>query len=184
MPFKVAYAALPVLLNSGSLDLERAYLTPVDAAMEQETYPNEEELITHAADADGILDFGIPISRKGLTALTKCRGIVLTGHGFNHIDLEAATELGIPVANVYFCHEEVATHSMLLLLAVARKLTVTHNELLEGRWRRDLLVGIPPINGQTLGLIGLGHIGRAMARSADSGLQSAIDAGGAFAGRH
>ena len=53
---------------------------------------------------------------------------------------------------------------MLLLLACARKLTQLHQELNTGRWRRDLLGNIPPIYGQTLGLVGLGHIGTAVAR--------------------
>ena len=52
----------------------------------------------------------------------------------------------------------------MLLLACSRKLTVLHQELAGGRWRRDLLGGIPPIYGQTLGLVGFGHIGQAVAR--------------------
>ena len=60
--------------------------------------------------------------------------------------------------------EDVANHTLMLLLACARKLTILHSELAAGRWRRDLLGQIPPIYGQTLGLVGFGHIGAAVAR--------------------
>ena len=83
------------------------------------------------------MTLGVGLGRQTLSRLTRCRAIVTASHGYNHIDLAAATELGIPVANTYFCHEEVANHTMLLLHACARKLAQLHQELNARRWRRD-----------------------------------------------
>ncbi|MBV9359321.1 MAG: C-terminal binding protein, partial [Chloroflexi bacterium] len=127
---------------------------------------SEDELAEIGGTADGVLTMGVGLSRPTLAMLDRCRAIVSASHGTNHIDVAAATELGIPVSNTYFCHEDVANHTFLLLLAAARKLTLLDRELSAGHWRRDLLGGIPPIYGQTLGLVGFGHIGAAVTRRA------------------
>jgi len=96
--------------------------------------------------------------------LQKCRAIVLIAHGFNHVDLDAATEAGIPVSNLFFCHREVANHTVMFLLAATRKLIPLHNLLKQGKWRRDLQPPVAPLYGETFGLIGFGHIGREVAK--------------------
>ena len=90
----------------------------------------------------------------------------LIAHGFNHIDLDAATEMGIPVSNLFFCHREVANHTLMFLLAATRKLIMLHNHLKEGRggaissrrWRRS--------TARRSGIIGFGHIGQEVAKRA------------------
>jgi D-3-phosphoglycerate dehydrogenase len=82
------------------------------------------------------------------------------------VDLVAATEAGIPVTNTFFCQQEVANHTFALLLAATRKLIPMHNQLAQGVWAPELQPPVPPLNEQTLGLIGLGHIGREVAKRA------------------
>jgi len=67
---------------------------------------------------------------------------------------------------VDFCTEEVANHALLLLLACAKRLLPLDADLRAGHWRRTPLAGMPPVWGQTLGIIGLGNIGRSLARKA------------------
>jgi D-3-phosphoglycerate dehydrogenase len=89
------------------------------------------------------------------------------GVGVDNVEVAAATELGIVVANVVdFCTEEVANHALLLLLACAKRLLPLDADLRAGHWRRTPLAGMPPVWGQTLGIVGLGNIGRSLARKA------------------
>jgi D-3-phosphoglycerate dehydrogenase len=164
MTWQVLRAAPSSTVPNADLSIEAAELARADATLIPRLCTSEAEIASSGERADGLLTLGIGLGRQTLTSLTRCRAIVTVSHGYNHLDLAAATELGIPVANTYFCHEDVANHTMLLLLACARKLTQLHQELNAGRWRRDLLGNIPPIYGQTLGLVGLGHIGTAVAR--------------------
>ena len=164
MTWQVLCAAQSSTVANGDLSIEAAELARADATVMPGLCTSEAEIAAVGERADGLLTLGVGLGRQTLSSLTRCRAIVTASHGYNHLDLAAATELGIPVANTYFCHEDVANHTLLLLLACARKLTQLHQELNAGRWRRDLLGNIPPIYGQTLGLVGLGHIGTAVAR--------------------
>ena len=164
MTWHVVCAAPPMSIPNDDLSIEAAKLGQANAELSPHICTSEAQLEQVAASVDGLVTIGLGLSRQTLAALSRCRAIVTVSHGFNHIDVAAATELGIPVANTYFCHEDVANHTLMLLLACARKLTILHQELAAGRWRRDLLGQIPPIYGQTLGLVGFGHIGSAVAR--------------------
>jgi len=164
MKFRVLCAAPARAVPNDDLRIEAAELAVADAEVIPRLCTSEAEIAAAGADADGVLTLGIGLSGDTLAKLPNCRAIISISHGFNHLDLATATELGIPVANTYFCHEDVANHTIMLLLAATRKLTLLHQDLSAGRWRRDLLGDIPPIYGQMLGLVGFGHIGAAVAR--------------------
>ena len=97
----------------------------------------------------------------------RCKGVVSFGHGFDGVDVGAATEAGVVLANTAsFGTEEVSNHTMMMLLVCSRKF-VLHNRLVKsGTWTREHLPPMGHIAGQTLGIIGLGNIGRAVARKA------------------
>ena len=164
MTWNVLCAASELVIPNHDLSIEAQEFSKANADVSLSVCRSEEQIAQAGAKADGLLSVGIRLSRDTLSALPHCRAIITVSHGFNHIDLATATELGIPVSNTYFCHEDVANHTLMLLLACARKLTLVHQELADGRWRSDLLGQIPPIYGQTLGLVGFGHIGSAVAR--------------------
>lgn len=168
MPWRVLCAAIQSAIPNDDVSIEATELARFEAEVLPGVCHTEEQIVAAASDADGLLTFGVPLTDRALAALSRCRAVVTVSHGFNHIDVDAATERGIPVSNTYFCHNDVANHTLLLLLACARRLTGLHAELAAGRWRRDMLDGMPPIYGQTLGLIGFGHIGRAVARRAQA----------------
>lgn len=117
------------------------------------------------ADATVLLVELSPITRAVLEAATSCRAVVRYGTGADNVDLDAARELGIRVETVpAYAAESVSEHAMTLLLAIYRRL-VPHLELVRnGDWRR----GDPELKpiglaGRTLGIIGMGAIGRALA---------------------
>ncbi len=126
---------------------------------------NEEELIANTREADALCVTSARISRRVIEHLERCAVIVRYGVGFDVVDVEAATERGIMVCTMPdFCTEEVANHALMLLLACNRRLVSLHDGLRQGVWGRPHLRDIGPIAGETLGVIGYGRIGRAMAR--------------------
>ncbi len=130
---------------------------------------DEEDIVDAARDADFILTFNKPFTRKVIKQLEQCRLIYNIGTGYETIDLEAATEHGICVSYPdAYCSEEVAEHAMALILACARKLVRLDRAVREGKWesyekreiRFNILPPMLPVRGKTLGIIGLGRIGR------------------------
>ena len=129
----------------------------------------EEELILNCSDADGLLVTYAPVTRKVIDALKKCRVISVYAIGVDMVDVQAATEAGIPVTNVPgYCVEEVCDHAMALLLAAARRLLVLHQNVQDGQWKWQVAKPIYRLRGKTLGLVGFGKIPRAVAARAMS----------------
>lgn len=113
---------------------------------------------------------GARLTRDFLAGLPNLKGVVRLGIGVDNIDLDAATELGIVVANVPdFCSDEVAEHALGLILAVTRKIVIADYKTRHGEWVPGMDAVMRPmrrLSGQTLGLIGLGKIGRSLAAKA------------------
>ncbi len=135
----------------------------------------EDEVITATRDADAIITLLQPYSRRVIEKLEKCKLIFNAGTGFDTIDVEAATEHGICVSHPGdYCMEEVSDHAIALLFALARKITRLDRAVREGKWdafekreiRGKILPPVFQVRGQTLGLIGLGRIGRMIADKA------------------
>jgi D-3-phosphoglycerate dehydrogenase len=120
-----------------------------------------------APDADAIMTNWAPVTAEVIDAAANCRIIARLGIGLDNIDVRQATERGIPVTNVPdYCLTEVAEHTIALAFALARKIHVFHAAAKAGRY--DLSAGLPlrRIEGQTLGIVGLGRIGRRVAERA------------------
>jgi D-3-phosphoglycerate dehydrogenase len=130
---------------------------------------SEDEIIAQAQDADAILTVGAPLTRRVLEKLPRCQLIVRYGIGYDTVDVEAATDNNILLANVPdFCLEEVSNHAIALLLACAKKIPRLNGLVKEGRWAEAKQAQSPmeSIHGQTLGIIGCGNIGLTTARKA------------------
>ena len=129
----------------------------------------EEDLIRVSKDADGLLNQYSLMPRKVLENLPKCKVIARYGVGVDPIDLRAATDLGIIVANVPdYCVDEVAIQTVTLLMALIRKATFFHQRVTSGEW--DFRQGRPihRIRGKTMGLVGCGRIGTEVAKIVSS----------------
>jgi len=156
-----------------SIDVEKKTLAGLADIVALKT-KKPEEFIAQAADCDALLNtYAGPISADTMARMPKCKIIARYGIGVDTIDLEAATRSGIIVTNnPSYCIEEVAEHTMALLLACARKVAFYDRLVRAGRW--ELPPGKPMFRlaGATLGLVGFGHIARQVAvRAAAFGMR-------------
>ena len=151
----------------GDYTEERTWIESVGAEFRLTDAREEEALIANLREADVVVVNAAPITRRVIGEMPRCRCVVRYGVGVDNVEVAAATDLGIVVANVVdFCTEEVANHALLLLLACAKRLLSLDADLRAGHWRRTPLAGMPPVWGQTLGVIGMGNIGRSLTRKA------------------
>lgn len=131
---------------------------------------DEQDRVRLAEGAEVIVVGGARMGREFLAALPHLKGVVRLGIGVDNLDLDAATDLGIVIANVPdFCSDEVAEHALGLILAVTRKIVLADRKTRRGEWVPGMDALLRPmrrLSGQTLGLIGLGKIARSLARKA------------------
>jgi D-3-phosphoglycerate dehydrogenase len=151
-----------------SLDPERAALDGLAEVVDRSPLRTEDDVIGAAADADALLIGFVPVTARVMDALPRLRCVVRYGVGYETIDVSAATERGIWVANVPdYCIPEVADHAMAMLLALARRVLTLDASMRRGEWAAVKVARpVHRIEGRTLGLIGMGRIGSAMARRA------------------
>jgi C-terminal binding protein len=139
----------------------------LDGAAELTLLQTDDESVVaeRGAGADVLLVFHtIKISERTIARLARCKGIVRCGVGYDNVDIRAAGARGIVVCNVPdYGAEEVADHALMLLLAAARRLLPADRALRDGTWDTTLVFGAPRLRGKTLGVIGCGRIGTAMA---------------------
>jgi D-3-phosphoglycerate dehydrogenase len=124
-----------------------------------------EDFLPHAADCDALLNtYAGPITAEVMARMPRCKIIARYGIGVDTIDVAAATQAGIIVTNnPTYCIEEVAEHTMGLLLAAARKIAFYDRLVRRGRWEVPPGKPIFRLAGSTLGLVGFGNIGRQVA---------------------
>ena len=130
---------------------------------------NEDDVIAKCKDADALLVVSLQITPKAIEALDNCKVMVRYGIGYDAIDVEAATKKGIMVCNIPdYCIEEVATHTIALMLAAIRKICFYNNQLIDGKWLVNSGYSIRRLSTMTLGLVGFGHIARQTAKYAQA----------------
>lgn len=121
----------------------------------------EEEVIENGQLADAIINQYAPISERVIKSLPHLKVISHYGVGVNTIDINAAREKGIVVANVPdYGMEEVSNHALALLLAWARKIPLLNREVKNGNWDFKVSTPIHRFSHQTLGVLGFGRIPR------------------------
>jgi D-3-phosphoglycerate dehydrogenase len=161
--FKALYTDYPW----SDIDLERSLLAEVDCELIVSPDNKEATLAALAPGVDTILTCWAPVTAKVIDAADCCRHIARTGIGLDNIDVKRATERGIVVTNVPdYCINEVAEHTLALIFALGRNITGYHLATKNGQY--DLVAGLPAerISGKTLGIIGLGQIGKILAERA------------------
>ena len=144
--------------------IEKEILAKINAEVIIGHCKTEEDVIRLGSEMDGLLVSYVPIGKKVIENLHKCKVIVKYAVGANNIDLDAATKKGIYIANVpNYCLEEVSTHTIALLLSLVRNILIYDKSIKKGNW--DPLIGDPifRIKNKVLGIIGFGHIGKRVA---------------------
>lgn len=150
------------------LDIEHDVLAPLDAEVVLADRSDEERLAELAADAQGMLVCFAAVTARVIEAAARggCRVIARYGIGVDNVDVDAASRHGIAVTNVPdYCLDEVADHTIALLLAVARGLVPAVRKVANGGWTTDH-AQIHRIRGRRLAIIGYGAIGRRVATRA------------------
>ncbi len=128
--------------------------------------PGLEEAVRGADVIIGDFTFRLPIDARVAEAARGCRLIQQPSIGYQHIDLEATREAGIPVANVGAANAVgVAEHAVMFMLCLLKKALYFHNKTAAGEWgQQDIFtLGLYELQGKTVGIVGMGNIGREVA---------------------
>jgi D-3-phosphoglycerate dehydrogenase len=163
----IVFAEMPEAAGR-DLSIEREHL-PAAARIEHFIYRGDQRaLIAACRDSDAIVTDYVPFDRTVLLGLERCRIISVAATGWDCVDVRAAADRGIRVSSVgEYCTDEVADHTLALLLALNRHLLAYHHQVQTDRdWRWNAVQGVKRLAGQTLGLIGFGRIGQAVCRRA------------------
>jgi D-3-phosphoglycerate dehydrogenase / 2-oxoglutarate reductase len=146
------------------LDIERAAISELGGELEVAAAADEDTLVDAASRADALLVCYATSGARVIEAAASngCKVIARYGIGVDNIDVEAASHAGIRVTNVPdYCVEEVADHTLALILLCARQLLAGIDSVRSGAW--DVPHGrIHRIAGRRLALLGLGRIGRSV----------------------
>ncbi len=126
-------------------------------------------LLAAVVDADAmIIRSGVTADAELINSAPQLKAIARAGVGVDNVDLAAATAQGVVVMNTPGGNTiSTAEHSIGLMLALSRHIPQSHQSLAEGRWERKDFTGVE-LKGKTLGIIGLGRIGQAIAARAQA----------------
>ena len=125
---------------------------------------DEQELCGVCRDADGVLTARAAITRRVIETMQRCRIIVRYGIGVDTVDIAAATERGIMVANVPdYCVDEVSDHALTLLLMLSRQMISAISLARRDLWTMSNMPPLHRLRGQICGLVGCGKIGSLLA---------------------
>jgi D-3-phosphoglycerate dehydrogenase len=154
------------------LEIEEAVLAPAGIEIVRSGAVDEQTLSSSVRAVDAILVTYATISAAVIDAAERCRVISRLGIGIDNIDIDAATRAGICVTNVPdYCLDEVADHTLALLLGFERRIVSASNNVRAGGWDSGR-VRIGRLRGRQLTLIGAGSVGRRVAlRAAAFGLR-------------
>lgn len=126
---------------------------------------SQEDCLRACEDADGILVRWHKITPELIQRFRRCKIIVRYGVGYDNVDVNAATRANIIVGHIpHYCLDEVSSHAIALLLACVRRVVSKHRKMEGGSWDVNPLERIYRTARRTLGLVGLGNIGQAVAR--------------------
>ena len=148
----------------GEAEIERGVLEShgFEVVLAQARSP--EEVVQAAQGAIALIVQYAPITAQVVEGLPDLRVVSRYGVGVDNVDVEAARARGVWVANVPdYGTEEVAVHALALILALVRRVPALDRSVREGHWDPKAAGAIPRLSELTLGLLGLGRIGRALA---------------------
>jgi D-3-phosphoglycerate dehydrogenase len=153
------------------VEIERRTLAEIDAELivaeksKQDAASLAELAKEHQVDA--IMTNWAKVPEAVIAGSSKCRIVSRLGIGLDNIDVAYCTSRNIPVTNIPdYCLIEVAEHALALLLGLARKVAFYHQATKSGRYELQAGPKLRRIEGQTLGIVGLGNIGRRLAEKA------------------
>jgi len=151
--------------DQGSIEEERIVFGKLEVDLDWAQILGQDEIVSRCRDADGLLIQYAPLTRWVLERLPQCKVVSRYGVGVDTIDVKAATELGIIVANVSaYCVDEVSDHTLALFLSLARKVILLDRSIRSVTWDFRVAIPIHRLQGMTYGIVGCGRIGQGVAR--------------------
>jgi len=161
-------------LDRASLDRDDMDFSAIEALTRFESFDQTRprELTQHAGEAEILIVNKVRFGAAGFAALPKLRLLCVIATGVNNVDLAAASDAGVPVVNVRdYAAAAVSQHVFLLMLALMTRFRDYQQAIHAGRWQAQqqfclLDYPIRELSGKTLGLVGYGHIARAVERIA------------------
>jgi D-3-phosphoglycerate dehydrogenase len=152
-----------------NVEIERRGLAEVDAELvvADKAKTDAASLAELAKSCDAIMTNWAKVPEQVIAACPDCKIVSRLGIGLDNIDVAYCTRQDIPVTNIPdYCLIEVAEHALALLLAMSRKVAFYHHETQSGRYQLQAGPKLRRIEGQTLGIVGFGNIGRKLAEKA------------------
>lgn len=148
------------------IDVEKDVLEPQGYTLEAlKSGKDPVALAALVKDADAVMVQFAPVNAEIIGAMQKARVIVRYGIGVDNVDLKAAAAKGIPVCNVPdYCIDEVADHTLALILAATRQIVPCDNVIKSGQWKLPVpLSALHGLKDMTVGLVAFGRIAREVA---------------------
>lgn len=166
--------AVCVFLDRLSLDLQDLDLSPIQRLTQFRSYDSStpEQILEHARDAEIIIVNKVVLAENTLRQLHRLKLICVIATGTNNVDLKIANELGIKVCNVKdYSAAAVSQHVFMLILALYTHFLTYQQDIKQGKWQAQdqfclLSHPIHELKSKTLGIIGYGHIAKAVQRIA------------------
>lgn len=155
-------SAVVVALGHRFADLneERQVLEPAGYQVIDGTVGDAHTRLAKLKDAVGVLLGSRALTGAEYAALVNCRALVRYGVGIDNVDVHETSSRGIAVSRVPdYATEDVALHTVSLILALARRLPEATRTVADGRWSLETIEPPHRPSAQTLGIVGLGRIG-------------------------
>src|SRR5215216_487500 len=151
----------------GDLDIEHHILEGAGLEVVEAQCRTEEDVVEAGRGVSALLTQYAPITARVLAELPELRVVGRYGVGYDIVDVEAARERGVWVANVPdYGTEEVAVHALSMALALLRHLPLYDRDVKAGRWHSTSTGPLYRLKNLTLGVVGVGRIGGTLARRA------------------
>ncbi len=151
-------------VNFPDLDTESAILGKIGVAVADLRALPRGQVLEAARDADALMVDYFACDADAIRQLRRCRVICQYGVGLDGIDIEAASRAGIIVTHTpLYCRDELAEHTVALMLAAVRQVAAYDRSVRAGVWDYNRSVPLRRVRGSTIGLVGFGRVGRAVA---------------------
>jgi D-3-phosphoglycerate dehydrogenase len=165
MKRRIVTAGDRVYMKFFDMDFFKLRATEADAELKPFKGFDDTQFREAIAEADGLILIDRPLNREHISVMHRCRIVLALEVGYDFIDVEAATERGIVVSNCpVYCTDQVALHALTLLLTANRRLKTLLAETGRGGWDYNVCKPLYELEGRTLGIVGLGRIGRSLVK--------------------
>ncbi|WP_432748181.1 C-terminal binding protein [Pectinatus frisingensis] len=150
-----------------NIDIETSIFKKADIPFELRQCHTEKAVINECKNAQALIVQYAPITKKVMENLTELKVIVRYGVGVDTIDITAATKYKIQVCNVPdYGINEVADHAIALMMAFTRKIVLMNTFTKKQKWDYTRSIPVHRASSQTVGVVGLGRIGKNFAEKA------------------